>query len=175
MNKMTNTHDADKRAERLNEGKASHHFGPLARFWAIALLLVLGAALLPSHSAFARGVEGRKSAARAHKSNAARARTIQRRVQKRAEGATVTPNRITLKAGYKFDRRPDGTIVVARKKGSVTTVEAKCVCGKAGPEGGRTCNVSTQGTDVISCVPSDCGSCQFKTVIITRGGVYAQE
>lgn len=130
----------------------------------IALMLsVLGVALMLSRPVLAQSPAAQPARERGEQS--LRQQTVVRKAHAlQTEGVKLTTKKATLKPGYKFIRKSNNTVVVARKRKEVEppVVTLTCVCNSPTTNGG--CNITVVG-GIATCNGNCSGSCAFNTTV----------
>ncbi len=84
------------------------------------------------------------------------------RDKKAPEGAVIKGNKITLKAGYHFEKPSGNTVAVARANNGGITGSFSCAC-QEGTAGGGICQLSI--TKEVALCAGSCKDCRLEIVI----------
>jgi hypothetical protein len=147
--------------------KLYHRQHSSARFRIAILLLVAAMMLLPSRYALARLTEGRQPTTKVQANQPPHKRTAARKAHApQAEGVTLTTKRATLKPGYKFVRKSNNTIIVAKKRkgtgGTFPTTTVTCLCNNG--SGNGSCRLEVVDT-IATCTNGTCDTCIFQVEV----------
>lgn len=147
MNEKLDQHGANLNSKRFLQLRLS------ARYGIVCLLLVMAIMVLPSSPAQAQG--NRNVSAKV---------SNQKIRTKRAEGATITASRVTLKPGYEFKQVSDNKVAVVRMSNGGYTMNITCTCKKSEPKKSGSCKPKIQFGYVV-CEATNCLNCG-RTIVV---------